>query len=1131
MSGKYNQRPDEMDKSNWKFQKPEIFTTIFQLIGTVPATLLTDSSTLEKNPAVLRLPWNVVICIGPEDNSLYQYVSLAMSAEDFVDDKAILLGKENHPLIFFDENNFNNPLLKNAFISSLLSKALRQIVEDAGLVFIQNIPKDFYVPLFNTVSDSTRKSQKNIVVLNGQSNAVHAEVIDLWEKDGQVRIFKEQLAELWESDVTADDAEFYFSDTELGEHLFIDSKLEKVDSTTPDKIKHFAQLLTLESVETNPMITKADEPTFFQYFLENSSGGFPNWYWYAGSPVFHVQRDIEKGILDAVHNAFVAVKSATREGAGPILLEGQNLSGKTNILCSIAYQIFCEKKYPVIFMPNLGSPAEWKTNQENLKYVLDELKEKSKTPVLVVWDTACKNSKDYHNIIDFKKELDWCGYKAVILCSGYERELDKGLKRYFDEKTTFPVSPLLSSGELDQFETLLAGKRILERDEFHSIRDKYAKEPTFLASLYQIRRIRIRTKLCDHVSREVSSILDEWGDIVKEVMQEAMKRNVTNTLAIFNDEFAKLKFDENDEESVSENDGEEETITEDSLRNAMGCLALCSIYSCSLNIEFFVRVIQEHVDNIPLYELYSLCTHNNMLREVTEIPSPKYQFRSNFEAKLFLSICENCGYSQFDILKDLIKTAAKEEDVDVLIHLLKESGPNGDGSFDSGATIWKKYRAEIPGLWKMLADRRKENSHFKKILPLEKSFIREWYKETKTPDADAFDDLSTSLKELSAAYESERRRNGNNFFNDFEIMLLVEYTSTILQFPQFEFPKVDFEKLKNDFLSIPHHKWFENSYIPTVFLFLGCRMFDNLGDEDKKLTLISFLTQIAEGFSSEDDEDLGKAIQSVYARMDKFKHDTTYLDESIGKGNSAAISVRVRLALKELEDDGHIGYRKDCINSLLKDYLENSAYKSLLEKDPGCLWLLITLKWEALTGYRTILPKDNSERLRVPLSRDKWKFFYDRCDMYKKLPGNDFVPFQITFLRELSCIHLKFLNILKGIQDFGNYRHDENALMEKDFRSSFGRKSLYLICDEQGTPLQFEGIINQPWTKENRYGLVSLTAFESTTISTNTKYLIRYYRPEDLGLTKTEARQGMKSKKRFYLTLNQTGLKVDRSDW
>lgn len=786
----------------------------------------------------------------------------------------------------------------------------------------------------------------------------------------------------------------------------------------------------------------------------------------------------------------------------------------------------------MIFLPSIGSVSEWKKYQDDLVFVVDELNEKndSKTPVLLVWDTACENIKDYKSIIDIWTYFCGFGFKTVILCSGYISGTNDNNK-WFDKsfnRNRFFIKPNLSSEELIRFEDVLINKKIFEKKDFNTIKDKYSAEPTFLASLYWMRQIR--HKLRDHVSREVSSVVDDWQYIVKAVIEESIKKSLNNTLAIFSEEFAKLKFDEPAEDSFSKNEDDEKGITEESLKKAMGCLALCTIYSCPLNIELFVRIIRINVDEIPTWELYKLCTHNNMLREITERPSPTYQFRSVLEANLFLSsLCERSCYTQFDMLLDLINAASRNDEVSLLIRLLTESGPNAKGMNEKRENIWSKFNDKYPDLWKLLAQKRQENPNFEKILPLEKSFVREWYRQNlrnteNRHSLNAFDDLFNSQKELLNAYEKWNKNSTSS--DDLRIRILIEYTSTVILlldefFNKFDISEINFEKLKSYFLSIPYCKWIENSYIPTNFLNLGCRIYDKTLENEKKLELLSQLTYFTDSFSSGDvDENLEKAIQNVYARMDEFLGNSEYLNKSINAQKPSAISVRVRASLRELENDGHTGYRKECIEQLLKDFLENPVHAPIIEQDAGCLWLLITLKWEMLTELRRILPCDNSEDLRLGLPMSTWEFFYNQCRRFMSLTMNKNIPFSIKFLRVLAYLHYK--------KDYTLDDNRENWLQEEDIRFEFGRKSLYLICDEKGTPLRFGGR-NQFWDEKKRYGMIEITEENGTEISTRVS--IRYYRPEAIGFTKEDARQkGRMSSVAFYLTLNQTGLKVEGSE-
>ena len=92
-------------------------------------------------------------------------------------------------------------------------------------------------------------------------------------------------------------------------------------------------------------ITRAMQVDYFYQFLKRSSNA-PQWYGYAKRNGFAVKRDFEEELYRAVIDGIESNSNT------PIILAGQSSSGKSVALGALAFRVFQERKYPVLFINN-----------------------------------------------------------------------------------------------------------------------------------------------------------------------------------------------------------------------------------------------------------------------------------------------------------------------------------------------------------------------------------------------------------------------------------------------------------------------------------------------------------------------------------------------------------------------------------------------------------------------------------------------------------------------------------------------------------------------------------------------------------------------------------------------------------
>ena len=155
---------------------------------------------------------------------------------------------------------------------------------------------------------------------------------------------------------------------------------------------------------------------YFYKFLKNSAST-PQWYGFKHK--FNYPRNHDKKILSEV----TARLDGKRKNDSPILLTGQSGSGKTIAIENLAYHVFLDRKFPVVwicadkFSQSKRLPA-W-TNQ--LDKLIESFEQDGCHRTLVLWDLSLYESElsSYYDVFRF---LENRGRKIVFICTAYECE-------------------------------------------------------------------------------------------------------------------------------------------------------------------------------------------------------------------------------------------------------------------------------------------------------------------------------------------------------------------------------------------------------------------------------------------------------------------------------------------------------------------------------------------------------------------------------------------------------------------------------------------------------------------------------------------------------------------------------------
>ncbi len=151
----------------------------------------------------------------------------------------------------------------------------------------------------------------------------------------------------------------------------------------------------------------------FEKFLSNSDFN-PLWRGYAAG--FYASRDRDEDLISTIREA---AKNAFQ--SKPIVIFGQAGSGKSTMLGKAAYTLKCDKKHPVLFIPQCINSVEYKMIDSICKWLQETCKAEC---VVIFWDKSVYQ-REIDAYIDLKNWLASKGRNIVIIGTSHGMSNEK----------------------------------------------------------------------------------------------------------------------------------------------------------------------------------------------------------------------------------------------------------------------------------------------------------------------------------------------------------------------------------------------------------------------------------------------------------------------------------------------------------------------------------------------------------------------------------------------------------------------------------------------------------------------------------------------------------------------------------
>jgi hypothetical protein len=442
-------------------------------------------------------------------------------------------------------------------------------------------------------------------------------------------------------------------------------------------------------------------------------------------------------------------------------------------------------------------------------------------------------------------------------------------------------------------------------------------------------------------------------------------------------------------------------------------------------------------------------------------------------------------------LFDFVSLSGDDLEIKMMQNLLNRIGPN---SRNFSLSLWNRdgNNEAFDTVLAKLQKLREENNNIDLLIP-ELTLSREIYSTAAwLNNADRIQKLEQT-KQLAEKYINEI---DSAKIDSFTANLYVEWAQLCIRVSKSDesYSKHGMFMDVSKRMKLVINRYPRNGFAYSAYLWAGLYYSDSILDDDEKMEVLQDLSEKRDVVENEiiDNGFDANTSGELDARMDKLELTDERFNASIAKGKAYGIYFRIREIRGNGEDKldfnlpltSKAAPRKKC--QKIVDILENEDFQHIVTADPACMYMLINAKWLLLTR-KPIKPDEENEC--IGLSTDVWKKFYSFCSKYLE-ELSSFRPPRIIYLLALCAAHIP------------EYRNQCSTLFEElRHASTFEKKSLHIICQENGTPVFFGGRLNGEYNINKNRGYIQ--------INENGFNEAIYFRAEKIGVNANLLRENM----------------------
>ena len=852
---------------------------------------------------------------------------------------------------------------------------------------------------------------------------------------------------------------------------------------------NFGGIGTLLTVGTlsYPPISNNMMSLYFYDFLKNSPSS-PQWYGYMSRNGFSIRRDFESKLMKVVEADLERRRDS--DDTKPIVLCGQTGSGKSIALANLAYQIFQQREYPVIYMTNPDLDFSPSTEACNaLCALLENLEEQGAERVLVIWDCSVYNLHKRSSIQQLLLSCANRGRKVTVVASAMEQTKAEELRKSY-HLIDAPI--LLTSNERKALKRLVIEKGKLHDVQVQKWMDSNQDDDNLLSLLYSL-LYWIHTPLERGLRQEIRKGVDDINEEIGQIqLTDLPKRQLTAIEQAFAE---KGIFSQRDEKRSEDLEAWREELQEN-LVFFWNCLAVSSQFKLHMPTTMAMRLLkasdrdyqrlcQEKIFNAPCL----LHVEDNDEYNTGEF---YVAFRTPAEARMFLNSSHIDEKAQGCIVARLIDMLGDEtnpyfsNEISFLEQLIRLIGPNSDVSrvIDNSAA----YRQGYPDIIKALQDLRIEEPRIVEpiLVNQELTYVREYYGSNKQLPEVSIQRLEPEITFARELLEILRNRKSAEItatpglINSItvESIFCEEYLQKAyaLISPEKAGPSTiicSFNEQFNSLLEVINTEP-RNSYAYTCLLrcFELCYQ-DGAVDNMTKLRYLSQILEIVEEVDASIPEvSCNSYYQSARQAFNKLFDQATgshkvdeYFERLLELGSASGVHLRAHLMLNEagidLSKPLAPAARAACCDILA--LLETPSYAGIISRSSACQYMRLRLKWLYYNQYPIFY--ENREQQRTAMTREQWGQILNICcdfveNILQKNTSRIFYENTIYYLTALSYAQLEEYD-----QAISAFRSIEEANFNRKGRTW----TWHILCDEHRQPKAvFSGVLHKQYYDDKK---------------------------------------------------------------
>lgn len=880
--------------------------------------------------------------------------------------------------------------------------------------------------------------------------------------------------------------------------LYVDGVARPIKENIYYDFQRYGQLLTIKNMSTM-RINRTMMVDWFYQFLKLSPNS-PQWYGYDSKTAFNIKRDYERVLEEHVQMMFHCSEGANK----PILLCGQTSSGKSISIASLAYKVFHERKYPVIYITNpditfnIGS-AGFNT----LSTLMQELEDLGAKRILIVWDCTIANLQKDTRLQQLVIDLSNRGRKPFLIIGSAMDQGDKLDKKVVGVQESIRgysciYTPIkLNPKERKDLKNLLIEKGKLPTAQVERFMQEYPDD-NLLSLLYNM-VYWIHPQLEQGLGMEILKAISATEQELQELPPPQKIEKELTVLGMQLQGLAKelglISPSNNVEDEMQEVDWAAK------LKSFCTYIAICSQFKLSMPTVFAMRLlsIPATKENLNLKEkIFSAPWLVDNSQSQTINDNYSVSFRTPIEAKIYLADQNISPEKQMSFVAQMIRFLASEKDWDedfscdsstsdmyyleevrFIERLIRTVGPNSEFSYVSSKE--SQYHDGVPYIIEALTELRNKYRIWEPLLiSQEITYIREYYSNniTFTPE-NRCEWLEKAIKLAQEAIEVRQRMaptgkgydglaNSINVERTFSEMHLQKiYDELNIRAEQRRFVPTYLEQYDRLLKIINDNP--RNSYAYTALLRAFMLTIDNsdLKDIDKLSYLGDILELVEEADAHVEEvstnEEFIKASSEFYSYVDLITGENRaneYFNELLEKGSATGIYLKAHQTIRkgEINFKNPIELKNGALNSIVLEaitLLENKSTWDVVSKHIGCLYLLLRLKW--LYYNKKPIFNNGEERQLTAMNYDQWTEIGALCEQLRlqiiRQNENQRVFYATTILYLLGLSKAQ-------VKDYSGAEETFRSIREESFAKPGRTWTWHILCDEKGNPIPFHGVLD-----------------------------------------------------------------------